>query len=200
MMNTILLDRNKQINLLNLENEKLNNENKVLFDESQLLKTQNYKLEEKLKNLEYFTKDCLYCSAKGNKGSSNSRNQHSAYASLANEVINTAQNDILFNTVSSSNTNTTSMITIKKLNIKALNQINNLANDSKKQRKRGYYKNITKEEKSSTSSSVSRNESKNNSDISKSYIMNTQISNNTNNEKANPQSIHTASIKPQHVS
>ena len=230
VMNTILIDRNKQINLLNLENHKLNNENIVLFDEITIYKKQVSILEDKktqfIKEIESIKEEskqkvkeqsnCLYCSAKDKK----SRNFSSTYNNLANNVINTAGNDISFNSVgtgSNMNNRNGSMITIKKLNINSLNQINNLTSSVKKSSLptqkstvkgsnfKGYYKNITLDKSSSSSEyskSRSHSISSNNTSINKKYQFTNHIKDkNTNyNIKANNQRFNTLSTEKMRVS
>lgn len=144
VLNTIVIDKNKQISLLNLENSKLNNENKVLYDENLIctkkisqLESKNSSLAEKLEDLKKIHSGC--------NDKDNRKNSHIEMSSTRYDnyrTIDTNKNEILFNSVSNT---PTSMLTLNKVNIKSLSQINNIKHYDKSNNSNtmlDYYKNL----------------------------------------------------------
>lgn len=116
IFNSIIVDRNQQINILNLENSKLNNENKVLYDENLLLNKKISLLEQKNTNLMIYVEELKFAGPK-------TRSCHLELNSTIcdnNHTIETNKNELIMNSIANT---PSSMITINRVNIKALNQI-----------------------------------------------------------------------------
>lgn len=142
LLNMILVERNKQINLLDIENSKLNNENKVLFNENQELSKTFALLNQEHSNLlikhkELQSKHDISCleTRKNSHFDSNSNlydNQTSATIKHEKNLRSTA--------------NTPSSNFVKsRANQKVANQLNTLRQIEKNENSHGifdYYKNV----------------------------------------------------------
>lgn len=146
VINTILIDRNKQISLLNLENSKLNNENKVLYDENLMLNKKISILETKISSLNEKLDDLQ---KKQTFPYDHKNDQDSMGTSSFNyQTADTNKNELLFNSIPAS-----SMITINRVNIKSINQINTVRHYDKTGNRNtflDYYKNVNLPDDSSS--------------------------------------------------